>query len=111
MEYVKRIDLGDVQEGAYAVVRQEVPYGFARAARKLGQEDMADRLDLYLRSVVKEWSIRDVDGKPVPPPEQLTVEILDTIPASIVARLVPSQQVPQEAEDPNSSGGASSASS
>ncbi len=112
MESVKRIDLGEAQEGAFAIIRSSLPYGFAREARKLGEDERDERADIIIRWLVKQWNLLDVDGGNLPPPQQVQSADLDLIPAEAVAAIVraafPAKA--QEAEDPNSPSAASSAS-
>lgn len=112
MEPVKRIDLGHVQEGAYATVRTSLPYGLAREVRKLDEGEREERADVIIRWIVKQWRLSDVDGTALPPPQQVQEQHIDLIPADAVAAIVQAAFAAkaEQPEDPNSPSGGSSAS-
>ena len=112
MESTKRLDLSGVQPEAYAVLRTSLPYGFARESRRVPEEERAERADIIIRWMVREWNVRDVDGAPLPAPRDVTEENIDLIPTDVVNAIVTAAFSGQKGdeEDPNSPGGDSSAS-
>ncbi len=109
MELTKRVDLSAAQDGAYALLRTSLPYGFAREARRLGDDERVERADVIIRWLVKRWNLRDVDGGDLPPPQQVQESDVDLIPAEAINAIVSAAfNKDGEAEDPNSPAAASS---
>lgn len=95
------VDLSKHQAGAYAVISDEVPWGVlkktSRFMNKSGPEiiqiltsdEGADILESMFRVMVKEWNIKDADGKLVETkPFEVTIPDLDKINGRLISSIV-----------------------
>lgn len=106
-----RVDLGHVQEGAWADLRP-VTWGVARRAAKEPATDGIAFAYQVLRSLVAEWNVRDSSGEPVRSPRHMTDEELDDLDVDV--RIIPAitravgdriREAFGGADAPNSGGG------
>ncbi|SIS88319.1 hypothetical protein [Alicyclobacillus vulcanalis] len=89
-----RLELNDLQTGAYAMVRDKAPWGLLkRVAKYVGNnEPDADEQDALfaeiLSRMVTEWNVKDEDGNDVPIPSKATAEQLDLVDGQIIMRII-----------------------
>lgn len=88
-----RVDLSDLQPGAWAEIYDKVPWGLMRQLVKYAGADDADPsvnievAGVLLRQLVKEWEVKDLSGTQVAIPKHLTDEELDTIEGEILQKI------------------------
>lgn len=90
-----RVDLSDLQEGAYALIvrAEDVTHGARLAVERAVRavEDAEARLEAFglhrLQRMVASWDLKDADGKPLPAPAELTREQLERIGAIAMRRI------------------------
>jgi hypothetical protein len=82
-----RVDLGEFQAGAYALVRGTVPWGLAQRLAEAESLSPVQFIDLALRQMVEEFGMRGRDGEPLPPPRDMSDAQIDALDARVVARL------------------------
>ncbi|MFB5192756.1 hypothetical protein [Alicyclobacillus fastidiosus] len=89
-----RVDLNDIQTGAYAVLRDVPPWGLMRKVGKfvgkdsLTEDESSELQNLLLINMVKEWNVKDDDGNAVPLPRNSQEGQLDFVDGRIMARLL-----------------------
>lgn len=122
------VDLSAYQPGAYAVIRDVVPWGVTaaslevqakiRKAQKEENDDIFTPQDdqkfmlMVLNNMVREWKIKDDDGNDLPSPRDIQDKDLRFVDARIIGMVFQKARDAMNAEvnaDPNS-GSASSTS-
>lgn len=79
-----RVELSEYQPGAYAVLRGSVPWGMSKTLMAAQESSVADFADVALTHMVKEWSVKDEAGVPLPLPREAKPEDLLWIDTGIV---------------------------
>ena len=99
-----RVDMSDLQDGSFAVLRPTVPWGLMRRASQYGDKNWGDFLDLAIKLLVVEWSVRDDEDNPLGVPRELPDGGLEDVDARIVARIATAVNglLEQASPDPNS---------
>lgn len=90
------VDLSDLQPGAHAKVTPadgitlRAQKAIVRAVNAV--EGDASRADAFLlarvQHLVPAWSVKDADGKPLPPPSRATLDHVEGLPALVIARIL-----------------------
>lgn len=88
-----RIDLSDLQPSAYAVLKDQVPYGLTK--RMMGNTDKdGNFIDTTafiadtLKTLVTEWGVKDTDGKLMPLPRDAKDEELENVDTRIIEKVI-----------------------
>lgn len=89
-----RIDLGDLQEGAFTEIHDGMPWKLMKTIIRLrGQEEMTAEQNEQINTqslnmMVREWNVKDVTGNDVPIPSNATADQVDMIDGRIIARIL-----------------------
>ena len=89
-----RINLSDLQEGAFAEIHDGMPWKLMKTVIRLrGQEEMTPEQNEQINTqslnmMVREWNLKDVAGNEVPIPSKATTDQVDMIDGRIIARIL-----------------------
>lgn len=107
-----RLDLSKFQPGAYAELREEAPYGLIKGLQPKMDADgqpipitLDDSAVNFMRFMVKEWNVVNVDGDALPTPRNVTLSDLELVNMNVVVEIVQSADkiLAKSVPDPNSS--------